>query len=263
MHVQNYRKKKEFEEEETKKEEEEEGPQKIRNKIMNLCGGEWNPLINIVKGWKLFWKQEVALVSIAFSLLWLTLLSPHDPVLTAYLKTMNYTEWQLGIFRAIGALVGVGGAFIFPYLSAKLKSVEFCSLNFIWEEGIFLIFAGVMFQLSVSFTDLGFQNVFRVFFLVFLVISRFGLYGFEVGEIQLLQKGIAEEVRGRVNSVESSLCNLAMLIVYGSSAVIYKPNWFPGLVWGSIFFIWTACVVYTRWYISHKKLKIGNGVELN
>lgn len=50
-----------------------------------ICG-DWNPIANLYHGWKLFVKLPIALLVTSFALLWLTVLSPHDIVFTAYLN---------------------------------------------------------------------------------------------------------------------------------------------------------------------------------
>ena len=59
--------------------------------------------------------------------------------------------------------------------------------------------------------------------------------------------GIPENVRGQVNSVESSLTNLASLLVFVGSLVFSSPKQFFILVWSSAFFILSGAVVYAIW----------------
>jgi len=80
-----------------------------------------------------------------------------------------------------------------------------------------------------------------------VTLSRCGLYGFEIGEVQMLQQGIPVAQRGEVNSVEGSLTSMASLIVYVSGLVVSNPKYFIGMVWGSVFFIVAGMVVYLVW----------------
>eukprot|EP01088_Endostelium_zonatum_P008575 TRINITY_DN21721_c0_g1_i1.p1 TRINITY_DN21721_c0_g1~~TRINITY_DN21721_c0_g1_i1.p1 ORF type:complete len:536 (+),score=73.73 TRINITY_DN21721_c0_g1_i1:73-1680(+) len=208
---------------------------------------EWNPIANLIKGWREYSQQQVMFASLAFAALWVTLLSPHDPVLTSFLRSDQYSDFWLGVFRATGAVVGILGAFAFPYVN-RLYGLQLSCLAFIYIEGVFVVLAAFVFQISVMASNEVVHVMTRTLFLTFVVLSRPGLYGFEVGQIQILQNGIPEDKRGIVNSVETSLCNLAMLLVYVLSAVIYNPHWFPALTWISASFVIIACILYTRWY---------------
>jgi len=72
--------------------------------------------------------------------------------------------------------------------------LKLASLLFIAEEGVLLVLSGIMFEFSKTST-----SVERYLFFVFIVLSRCGLYGFEIGEIQILQQTVPEDVRGKVS----------------------------------------------------------------
>jgi len=57
-------------------------------------------------------------------------LSPHNIIFTAYLKQTGYAEWELGIFRGIGALMGVIATFVFPWVAAKFGMRAVVYLNY-------------------------------------------------------------------------------------------------------------------------------------
>eukprot|EP01097_Dermamoeba_algensis_P001257 TRINITY_DN1481_c0_g1_i1.p1 TRINITY_DN1481_c0_g1~~TRINITY_DN1481_c0_g1_i1.p1 ORF type:complete len:460 (-),score=79.53 TRINITY_DN1481_c0_g1_i1:166-1545(-) len=204
---------------------------------------EWNPVVVLKETSSLFIKQPVALVAVSWSMLWMTLLSPHGVVLTSYLKGQGVEDWELSVFRSISAGVGLLGTLCFPYFSSRfgLKAVsQFC----ITEEGVFLIFAGVCFTLL----HLNIANTIMMqLFMVFLVISRFGLHAFGIGELTLLQQGIPEDVRGRVNSFETVLCNLATCIIYTASAIVSDPNQFIWMVWASVISVNIGVLVFAYW----------------
>jgi len=90
-------------------------------------------------------------------------------------------------------------------------------------------------------------TILQILFLVFVTISRCGLYGFEIGEVQMLQQGIPVAQRGEANSVEGSLTSMASMIVYVCGLVVSNPDYFIGLVWGSVFFVGSGMVVYLVW----------------
>ncbi|GAM17897.1 hypothetical protein SAMD00019534_010720 [Acytostelium subglobosum LB1] len=207
--------------------------------------GEWNPITNIVKGWRLFIRQPVFLVIMAFVFLWFTILSPHDPLLTAYLSSAGYTNLQLGIFRGIGALFGLISTLLFEPLVRRFDMINTATI-YIIEEGVTVLLAGLVFTLLPSTT------VTKYIFLVLIVVSRVGLYGFEIGEIHFVQRGVKDEIRGNISGVESSLTSLAMLTVFAGGLIVNSTSNFWILVWVSIAFINLGGVTLLVWRFSGK-----------
>lgn len=218
----------------------------IKNHLVNFFAGEWNPLANIYRGWSIFMQQPIRLVVISYALLWVSLLSPHDPVFTSYLQEAGYDQWMLGLFRGIGALFGVVSGFAFPWFVQRY-GLKLSSFFFIAEEGFFLLLSGIMFQISVLVSDPTLSQLMRYSFLLFIILSRCGLYGFEIGEIQIIQQTIPEAVRGRVSSVEASLTSLASLVFFVAGMIWPNKEQFLYLLWASIFFITLGVVVFTLW----------------
>jgi len=179
-------------------------------------------------------------VVISYAFLWLTVLSPHDVVFTAYLKTASYKEWELGVFRGVGALFGVVSTFMFPWAASKF-GVPSSSMVFILFEGVTLAGAGVL----IHFLYLG--DYMRYFFLVAIVFSRLGLYGFGIGEVQLLQLGVPESLRGQIGSMETSLTSVATLICYIGGIICSTPENFVWLMYFSIGFVNAGVLCFALW----------------
>eukprot|EP01124_Arcella_intermedia_P003570 TRINITY_DN11972_c0_g2_i1.p1 TRINITY_DN11972_c0_g2~~TRINITY_DN11972_c0_g2_i1.p1 ORF type:complete len:500 (+),score=77.50 TRINITY_DN11972_c0_g2_i1:162-1502(+) len=217
-----------------------------------FCLRDWNPLVNIFRGWTLYIAQPVALASLAMTCLWLTILSPHDVVFTAYLNAVGYNSLELGLFRGIGALVGFAGTFAFPRFVPRF-GLEKTSWFYIIEEGLLLSAAAVVFTIGKVIPSLSETTgaAINYVFLVFLLLSRLGLYGFEVGEISIMQQGVPEDIRGIVNSVESSLTSLASLLVFLGGFILSNPDQFIYLVWVSTFFVVLGAVLFTIWYFKY------------
>jgi solute carrier family 40 (iron-regulated transporter), member 1 len=218
-----------------------------RSALAEWWHGEWNPIMNLYNSWDLFMMQPINYLSISFAFLWLTILSPHDVVFTAYLKSQGYTDWELGVFRGVGALFGVASTVAFPWFVEKY-GLQWASFIYIFEEAAMVIGASVIFTLNLKAET----QILRFAFLGFILLSRCGLYGFEVGEIQMLQIGIPENVRGRVNSVESSLTSLASLAVFVAGLAFNNPKQFIYLCWGSAAFVALGAFIYLKWNATWK-----------
>ncbi|EGG19058.1 hypothetical protein DFA_02302 [Cavenderia fasciculata] len=175
--------------------------------IENIIIGEWNPLRNIIKGWRTFIQQErVYLMILAYVCLWFTLLSPHDPILTAYLSTHGYNYLDLSIFRGLGALFGLAATFSYTPLMRRFGGLNNTATFYIFEESVLIFLAAILFSWIES------SYPAKYIFLVLIVLSRCGLYGFEICEINYVQRVVPDNVKGIVSGFESSLTNLAMLI---------------------------------------------------
>ncbi|MBK8201297.1 MAG: hypothetical protein IPK68_02845 [Bdellovibrionales bacterium] len=84
----------------------------------------------IKNGWTSFFREPVSQVVLAYALLWLSVLSPHGVLLTAYLKDgWKLPELTIGIFRGLGAVFGLLATVLFPIL-VKNMSVNRASFYF-------------------------------------------------------------------------------------------------------------------------------------
>lgn len=170
-------------------------------------------------------------------------------LLTAYIKqsdfffaqSSQYSDLMLGIFRGAGAVFGVISTYLFRPTMQRTNLVT-ASIAFIWTEAGGLILALIMFLLNAQATN--------YLFLVFVLLSRVGLYGFCIGEVQIAQLGIRPEQRGAVNSIESALTSAATMMVYLFGAVLYQPENFRWLVFVSAICITAGAVAFTIWSFS-------------
>ncbi|EGC34878.1 hypothetical protein DICPUDRAFT_34300 [Dictyostelium purpureum] len=216
----------------------------LRNKsLKEIVLGEWNPLTNIIVGWRLFYQQNVFLIMVAYILLWFTVLSPHDSILTAYLSNNGYSDPELGLFRGLGAVFGLGSTLLFGRVVKLLGNITNAALGYILEEGILVLLAGFFFS-SISDT--------KYVFMLSIIFSRCGLYGFELTEIHFVQRQVPDNIRGVVSGVESSLCSLATLSVFVVSIIINSIDQFYILVWGSILFVNLGWISIVLWRIKNK-----------
>ena len=87
-----------------------------------------------------------------------------------------------------------------------------------------------------------------VLFLGCIVVSRFGLYGFDVGLLQLEQENVDVVDRAKVGAVESSLCSLGtMAIFFGSLGVSQGVVSFGAVVYVSAAFVAAGALAFTAW----------------
>ncbi len=218
-------------------------PDLINKKVFESPQSRQSLLQKLSAGWHSFLKEPIALVAIAYAFLWLSVLSPHGVLLTGFLKDgWHLPEWAIGAFRGAGAFFGLLATLLFPWAEKRwglLKGTQ----NFIYFQAAALIIGLGFFFNGGLIGQIG--------FLVFILLSRTGLYGFSLGETQIRQLGIHPSVRGEVNGFASALTGVATLILYGAGALLPTTGDFKFLIAGSVFFVVIASILYTKWLFNH------------
>lgn len=190
-------------------------------------------------GWQSFFREPVALAVLAYSLLWLSVLSPHGVLLTAFLKDgWKLPEWIIGAFRGLGAVFGLVATVLYPRVILRF-GLEKGSQAFLLFQALMVIGALASFFQNNIYGQIG--------FLVFILASRIGLYGFSLGEMQIRQVGIRPEVRGRVNGFAAALTGIATLGLYGAGAALPKTSDFAILVMASGAAVIFGAALFTVW----------------
>lgn len=219
----------------------------LKNKTVQVSKGAVTSFTQkITEGWQEFFKQPVAPSMIAYALLWLSVLSPHGVLLTGFLQDgWKVPEWIIGLFRGSGAFFGLAATLLFPF-ALKFMNVKKVS-------GIFLAFQAVMVIAAYGFFHLG-GPIGQNGFLILILFSRIGLYGFSLGEVQIRQEGIPTDARGRVNGFANALTGIATLVLFGAGAILPTTDDFEYLVLLSVSCVVIALVIYGLW-LRKKDLK--------
>ncbi|KAI7873319.1 hypothetical protein K492DRAFT_139060, partial [Lichtheimia hyalospora FSU 10163] len=68
-------------------------------------------------------KHKIFLASLSLSMLYLTVLS-FGGIMTSYLKLIGYSDFTLGILRAIAGIAGISATYLMPYISSKIGVVR-------------------------------------------------------------------------------------------------------------------------------------------
>lgn len=190
-------------------------------------------------GWACFLRQPVAIPVIAYALLWLSVLSPHGVLLTGYLKdAWNMPEIVIGCFRGLGALFGLASTVIFPFVVKRFGLVRGSRYLILFQTVMLLFGLGFFFVPSV---------VGQYGFLIFILFSRIGLYGFSLGEMQIRQVGIAPQARGEVNGFAHALTGIATLALFAFGTLIPSTSQFSILIIGSVGFVVLGALLFSMW----------------
>ncbi len=196
-------------------------------------------LLQLRTGWTSFFKQPVAPAVLAYALLWLSVLSPHGVLLTGYLKDgLKMSEVTIGVFRGLGAVFGLFATLIFPIVVARIGLIK-GSRAFILFQTATLICALIFFLIPASFNYYG--------FLALILLSRIGLYGFSLGEMQIRQQGISPHERGEVNGFSDALTGVATLALYVFGTLLPNTSDFRLLIIGSVIFVSLGALIFSIW----------------
>jgi hypothetical protein len=191
----------------------------------------------------------VALVVVANAMLWLSVLSPHDQLFTQFLLKWDLSVLSTSIFRACGAVFGVCSTFAFPFVHRKLGLKSAC-LAYIILESSMLVAGTALFVLS-NITGLGWP---KLSFLVAIIASRIGLYGFCIGYAELMQTGVEDRVRGQVSSIDKSFTKLAQLVLYGGCVIFSDESLFQYVIYGSACAVLGGGMIYGVWFLRSRAL---------
>ena len=74
-------------------------------------------------GWKIYIRQQVALVGFSMASLYLTVLG-FSGVTSSYLLTQGLRKDLIGVFQGVGAIFGVTGTILFPFLRKRFGTIR-------------------------------------------------------------------------------------------------------------------------------------------
>jgi hypothetical protein len=228
------------------KQEEKNAGNDASNSIKKGHLNPWKVWINHPSG--------LQLLTLSLASLYLTALSPSGIVLTSYLVTIGLSPTSIGVFRGIGAVSGVIGIFSFSLLrqydyddnkasqqSTLVKSIERLrglSLAFLLLEVVSVLVTAAAYRLcdtsamitSVQFSDNSSEGEpisWQIYlFLGAIVVSRAGLYSFDVGVLEIEQYLVDERFRNAIGSVEGALCSVCEMGMYVLSIALPNPSQF-------------------------------------
>lgn len=212
----------------------------LKDKQVNVSESARVPFLKKLSlGWRAFFREPVAAAVLAYALLWFSVLSPHGVLLAAFLKDgWNLPEWAIGTFRGCGALFGLIATVVYPRVAQRFGLLR--------GSQAFIMFQAATVTLAL-FCFLGGGLPGQIGFLVFILLSRIGLYGFSLGEMQIRQVGITPSTRGKVNGFANALTGIATLALFGAGALLPSTDEFKILIFSSVAAVLFALCIFTFW----------------
>ena len=195
-----------------------------------------NFLTVFVESLKKLKNKPYALVIVSYAFLWLSALSPHGVLLTSFLKDgAKISELTIGLFRGLGALFGLIPTFLFLKIKNKVGLVQTSKL-FVTFQFICILLSAICFYFI--------SNIYP--FLILILFSRIGLYGFSIGETELRQSLIPKDKRGEVNGIASSTTSMATLALFLAASLIGDTANFGYMVIFSVVAVFISLVLFIK-----------------
>jgi len=210
------------------------------SKPVAVCTKSPNPLVEAVQGWHSYVNHKVFLASFAYSLLYLTVLMP-GVLMTSFLNYCGIQEWEIAVFRCLCAITGILATLLATPLM-RIFGIFKAGVFFAWFQWLFLVPATI-----ASFLPLYGHHWGVYLFMGMVIISRMGLWGFDLAEVSIMQTWVDEKEAGTINAVEYSATQLFSLIPYLASIVSNDPKCFVWMVVGSSLSILSAAVLFSTW----------------
>lgn len=199
-----------------------------------------NRVHEIIRGWRSYSKHPVFLASLAYVLLFVTVLMP-GVLMTSFLIFWKIEQWEIAVFRGLCAITGILATMIATPVMKRVGIVR-AGVIFSWFQWAFLVPATV----AVFLPSFGFVWGIYVF-MGMVILSRMGLWGFDLVEVHLMQTCVSTTEAGSINSVEYSATQLASMLPYIVGIFSNDPQHFVWLVVGSSLSILCAAILFTVW----------------
>ena len=183
-----------------------------------------------------FFSSGCAGTMISYSALYFTVLS-FSSLMTVYLKWAGMPVSWIGALRGVGAITGFLGAVLFPFCQHSI-GVEATGLYSIWYQVVFVVIAASSFfwanPLAVSFI-----------ISVSVLLSRAGLWMFDLAATQIAQLRIEERSRGTINGQWRSITAFFDALTYVVAIFLSNPKDFNILCVLSASSVFAAAVIYS------------------
>ncbi|KAJ3106729.1 hypothetical protein HDU97_005655 [Phlyctochytrium planicorne] len=219
-----------------------QGPPDVDNNEMAAKKHE-NALVRAMAAWKLFGKHPIHLASIAISLLYFTTIT-FGGVMVTYLLSLGYSAELLAGMKGLAVISGLMATVTLPKLSGAIGLVR-SGLWGIWSEFLSLVPMVLAVVMVGRGSGGGISGGWTIALFGGAVVSRWGLWTFDLVETQLLQESVSNNDAGVINGVQFSLQNVFELSSYVVTMVWYDPSDFYISVILSAGAVFLACLFYT------------------
>jgi len=210
-----------------------------------------NPLLTAFWGWGSYANHHVFLASLSYSFLYVTVLSP-GVLMTSFLNYWSISQWEIAVFRGLCAVTGILATVLANPVMEKFGVVN-AGIIFSWIQWAFLVPSCIAAFLPSQGYNWGIY-----LFMAMVILSRMGLWGFDLVEVNIMQTRVLKTEAGKINAVEYSATQFASLIPYICGIFSNNPNFFVWLVLGSAIAVFSAAVLFSYWAVNISRNFVGS-----
>ncbi|KAG6947345.1 hypothetical protein JG688_00015591 [Phytophthora aleatoria] len=194
--------------------------------------------------WRNYSRHPVFLLSFSYCALYMTVLD-NGSLNTAYLKWRGVPDSLLGSSRGAGAVFGLLGTVLFPYLRRTISRLERVAVLSIWLFWLFLA------PVLVAFLLAGESRASDYVMLCCMVGARMWLWSADLAETQLMQEWIEPSRRGAINAMQTATYQLFFMLIQVIGVIFHDPRQFEALVLFSVATVLAAAVGFTLWDVRY------------
>lgn len=192
-----------------------------------------------------FAHHPMALCSLAYCLLYCTVLCPgallHIHLMTHY----GVREGALAAFQAMCSMLGVAGTFFVLAVTQRM-SLPGAAHAFLLAQ-LVVLYVG-----CVCLWWFGWSTL----FLASVALSRVGLWGFDVAHMSLMQDGLRDSAqRGSISAFQYGLCDVFSVAIAVPALVWSESAEFPILMAISLVSVTAALVCFRTWHNGQREAK--------
>jgi solute carrier family 40 (iron-regulated transporter), member 1 len=168
-------------------------------------------------------------------------------LMTSYLKWAGMGEARLAMYRALGAASGIAATVAFPPLQ-RAVGLPATGAVAVWLQLACLVGGAAPSVVAwAGGGDDASHGSAPAALAWGLVLSRFGLWTFDLAANQVVQETVAPGSLGTVNGVQSSLQNAFQMASYVAGTAVWQPERFPALMLGSCCVVGAAAATFSAW----------------
>ncbi|KIV84338.1 hypothetical protein PV11_00122 [Exophiala sideris] len=197
----------------------------------------------IVHPLNIYVRQTAFLPSFSLCMLHLTVLSFAGQMTTFLLAVPEpkITSTEVGVLRTVATVSELSATFLAPRVMSQIGPVRSGIWFLSWQLTWLTCAVGVLwFDMSGS------PRAALPIFIAGVILSRSGLWSFDLCAQQMIQESITPSHRGTFSSVEMSLQNFFELCAFATTIVFPRPNQFgyPALI--SLVALYCSAALYAK-----------------
>jgi iron-regulated transporter 1 len=161
------------------------------------------------------------LPSFALALLYLTVLSFSGQLVT-YLLAQDLNSATVALLRGVAALFELSATWLGPWLHKRIGAVR----SGIWFLNAELLFVAIACGILWLPDEHRSKIVVTLTLVAMVILSRTGLWGFDLSAQLIIQDEVESDVRGMFSSLEASCQNIFEMLAFLSTIIFPRPEQF-------------------------------------